>query len=73
MQKYVTTFSFAPMTPVKAYVLGFAWADGAIDTPLNRLAFVSKDGLTPLRDVFYGSDRPVYKRKDGAILSAWIT
>lgn len=65
MQKYVTIFSFAPMTPVKAYVLGFAWADGAIDTPLNCLAFVSKDDLTPLRNVFYSPDRPVYRRKSG--------
>lgn len=66
MQKYVTTFSFTPMTPVKAYVLGFSWADGAINTPLNCLAFVSKDDLTSLRDVFYDSNRPVYKRKNGA-------
>ena len=53
------------MTPVKAYVLGFAWADGAINTPLNCLAFVSKDDLIPLRDIFYGPDRPVYRRKSG--------
>lgn len=50
---------------MKAYVLGFAWADGAINTPLNCLAFVSKDDLIPLRDIFYGPDRPVYRRKSG--------
>ncbi|GLV54315.1 hypothetical protein KDH_11630 [Dictyobacter sp. S3.2.2.5] len=66
-RNYVTGFSFHPFTPVKAYVLGFAWADGAIDAPLNVLAFVSKDDLSSLRDVFYPEgDRPVYQRKDGA-------
>jgi hypothetical protein len=53
------------MTPLKAYVLGFAWADGAINSSLNYLAFVSRDDLTALRDVFYGPDRPVYRRKSG--------
>lgn len=53
MQRYVTNFSFSPMTPLKAYVLGFAWSDGSIDTPLNTLIFVSKDDLSSLRNVFY--------------------
>ena len=67
MQKYITNFSFYPFTPVNSYILGFAWADGSIDTPLNVLAFVSKDDLSPLRDVFYPiGDRPVYRRKDEA-------
>jgi len=66
MQKYITDFSFAPMTPIKAYILGFAWADGCINTPLNVLSFVSKDDLSSLRDVFYPEgERPVYRRRCG--------
>lgn len=65
-RNYITDFSFYPFTPVKAYVLGFAWADGCIPASLNTLAFVSKDDLSPLRDVFYPKgDRPVYRRKGG--------
>ena len=66
MQRYITNFSFYPLTPVNAYVLGFAWADGSIDTPLNVLTFVSKDDLSSLRDVFYPEgDHPIYRRKNG--------
>lgn len=67
MQRDVTDFSFLPMTMLKAYVLGFAWADGSINILLTTLSFVSKDDLSSLRDVFYPKgDRPVYQRSTGA-------
>lgn len=50
MPRYITAFSFTPMTQLKAYVLGFAWADGSVNSYANVLTFVSKDDLSSLRE-----------------------
>jgi hypothetical protein len=66
MQRYVTDFSFHPMTPRNAYILGLSWADGYINTPLTRFSLSSQDEeLYKIRDIFYASERPLEIRAGG--------
>lgn len=54
------------MSPVKAYLLGLAWADGFIHSNQNRFAFSSKEEeLAQISFLFYPKGRPLETRKGG--------
>jgi hypothetical protein len=66
MQNYITSFSFHPMSPVKAYLLGLAWADGYIGSNGTRFSISSKEKeLEQISCLFYPDGRPLETRKDG--------
>lgn len=65
-RKYELKNTFFPMTKVSAYILGFAWADGHINSRKTQFSIASKDNeIELIRDFFYADDRPLYYREDG--------
>ena len=66
MQKYLTSFSFLPPSPLKAYLLGLAWADGSINSEGTRFSLSSKEEeLIQIRAIFYPQGRPLEVRQNG--------
>jgi hypothetical protein len=71
MHKYVTSFSFLPMSPVKAYLLGLAWADGYIGRNGTRFSISSKENeIEQISLLFYPEGRPLETRPNGVRILA---
>lgn len=65
-KKYELLNTFLPVNNISAYILGFAWADGHINSERTRFAIASKDNeIEEIRDYFYGCNRPLHYRENG--------